>query len=346
MKSFWILGACVLGLAACSSSVGDGTGGSSSTGTKASGTGGAGGSYMPPEGSSTVVFGPVDVPAGVEKTQCVTKRLGNMGTIHVNQIHNQLIGVSHHMIVYKVADTVEQTTPYDCKPFTATADPTKGAPLMITQKHDETLTLPAGVAFTLDPNQMIRLEMHYINPTQQAASIEGRATFVPMADADFKDEAGFLFSGSPDINLAPNATATLDQFMKIPADLVGKSFFGFTGHEHQYGTGVTVSVATGKTDPGTPAYAPTNFSWSEPPTEYHDPPIVIPEGSGFHFVCNWNNTGTSTVKFGESANDEMCFFWAYYYPSVGARVCVHTDQIPGGYDTCCPGGPQAICSKL
>ena len=34
---------------------------------------------------------------------------------------------------------------------------------------------------------------------------------------------------------------------------------------------------------------------------------------------------TSRSKFGESANNEMCFFWAYYYPSKGAYVCVHTD---------------------
>ena len=27
------------------------------------------------------------------------------------------------------------------------------------------------------------------------------------------------------------------------------------------------------------------------------------------------------VRFGESANDEMCFFWAYYYPSHGTHVC-------------------------
>jgi hypothetical protein len=40
----------------------------------------------------------------------------------------------------------------------------------------------------------------------------------------------------------------------------------------------------------------------------------------------------------------MCFFWAYYYPSQGAFVCAHTDQVPGGYDLCCPGNP--VCGML
>ena len=35
----------------------------------------------------------------------------------------------------------------------------------------------------------------------------------------------------------------------------------------------------------------------------------------------------------------MCFFWAYYYPSKGAKVCIHSDKIGGGVDFCCPGSP-------
>ena len=54
--------------------------------------------------------------------------------------------------------------------------------------------------------------------------------------------------------------------------------------------------------------------------------------------------GIDTVGFGEGANDEMCFFWAYYYPSHGARVCVHTTQTGSPIDICCPG--SGLCSVL
>ena len=42
----------------------------------------------------------------------------------------------------------------------------------------------------------------------------------------------------------------------------------------------------------------------------------------------------------------MCFFWAYYYPSQGSKVCIHTQQAGGasGVDVCCPG--DSLCSLV
>jgi hypothetical protein len=118
----------------------------------------------------------------------------------------------------------------------------------------------------------------------------------------------------------------------LPLDpaLANSNFFALTGHEHKLGKNVQVWTATDQSDPGTPVYDVSNFLWSEPPTVYHDPPFKIPSGGGFKYSCQWvNNTG-QPVGFGESANDEMCFFWAYYYPSMGAKVCLQTGQFSQG----------------
>lgn len=286
--------------------------------------------------SFTVSFPTLTIPAGVEKTQCVVVKLGNTSTVHIGQIHNTLGSSSHHMIVYRVADTVEQKTPFDCIPFVDTLDPTKGAPLMITQKKDDMLDLPAGVAYTLQPNQLVRIELHYINATQSAQTLSATSTMI--TSHTFHDEADFIFIGNPDIQIAPNSTFTLGPtFYKLDQDIFGGAkFFAVTGHEHRFGTNVTVNTATSASDPGTSVYDVPNWTWSEPATVFHNPPFTIPSGGGFNFTCDWNNTSGQTVKFGESANNEMCFFWAYYYPSKGAYVCVHTSQ-RGGHDFCCPG---------
>jgi hypothetical protein len=323
-----------------------GAGGAAPTTTSGTG-GGATTTTTPPPGSETfsVTFDPVKLAPGEEDTKCVVKRVGNDKAIHVGQIHNALGAASHHFIVYKVADTEEQPTPFACKPFSDLLHPEKGTPLIITQKKDETLAMPAGVGVSFQPGQMVRLELHYINVTPNDVEATATASFTTVPDASFTDEADFLFVGDPDISLEPHSTKTLGPiYTPVPDDLADAKFFGITGHTHKFGTNVEVATAPDKQGADTPVYDVKNWTWSEPATVMHDPPFQVPKGGGFRLSCAWNNTSDQSVGFGESANDEMCFFWAYYYPSHGARVCAHTDQYGGGFDLCCPG--PAICSQL
>lgn len=283
----------------------------------------------------TVVFGPVMVPAGMERTQCVTKRLGNDGKLNVGSIHNELLGVSHHLIVYRVNDSIERAQPYDCESFTDATDPSKGSTLMITQKKDEVLTLPKGTAIVLEPNQMVRLEMHYINPSTQPSTVEAHATFHKLPDAEFEHEVGFLFAGGTDIDLAPGESGTLTAFITPPAELADKQFFAFTGHAHKLGTNVRVSMGIRGAGDMQPVYDVPDFQWSEAETVYHMPPKVLPQGAGFQVTCDWQNTSEKRVQYGVSAEDEMCFFWTYYYPTSGAKVCF-TGQDTQGATVCCP----------
>jgi len=293
----------------------------------------------------TVEFPATTVAAGAEDTQCVVKRLGNDELIRVHQIHNVLPTGSHHLIVYRTADTEEKLTPYPCEPFVDAIDPAKGSTVMVTQKHDETLTLPDGVGFTMPPGQMVRLEMHFINTSSAPLDVSATSTFVTMPAKQYKEEADFLFIGSPDIDIPAHSKATLGPvFFGLPDDLKDAKFFGITGHTHQWGTNVTVQAADSKDGPDKPVYDVPGWQWSEPATVVHDPPFTVPQGGGFRFTCDYNNMGANHVGFGESANDEMCFFWAYYYPSQGAYVCFHTTQIGGGYDLCCPG--NSLCNLI
>jgi len=289
----------------------------------------------------SLAFPKIAIDPGKEDTKCVVMRLHNEKPLHVGAIHNALSGSSHHLIVYRVNDTEEHLTPFSCAPFTDTLDPTKGSPLMVTQKADDTLTLPPGVGFTLDVNQMVRLEMHYINPSSSPRDVSASTTFTPISDDDFKDEAGFLFIGSPDISLPPRKETKLGPtYFELPDDLDGAKFFAMTGHEHKLGTNVQVAVTSGKSDPGRMVYDVPNWSWSEPKTEVFAQPITMNKGMGFQFTCSWNNVTDERVRFGESANAEMCFFWAYYYPNKGSLVCFHTTYVQketGGRDICCPG---------
>ncbi|MCW5790210.1 MAG: hypothetical protein KIT72_07305 [Polyangiaceae bacterium] len=325
-------------------SAGGGQGGTSGGGQGgAAGTagGGSGGTFTGETFSLTV--GPLAVVPGRENTQCVVQRLSNPTPIHVGMIRNVISSSSHHLIVYKTNDTEERTTPFDCTPFLETLNPEAGAPLMVTQKYEDELRLPEGVAFTLDAHQMIRIELHYINTTTADVDVTATTSFHTMNTEDFQHEADFLFIGSPDISIPPRSQATLGPlFFKLPAGYADVNFFAITGHTHQYGRNVTVERTAGRDAQGESVYNVPGWRWDEPETVQHDPPFKVPDGGGFNFTCQWNNTSDQTVRFGESANQEMCFFWSYYYPSQGAKVCVVSQEY--GVTECCPGGP--LCGLI
>lgn len=289
-------------------------------------------------------WGPLTVAPGVEDVRCVVLSLGNDTPLKIHQIHNVLGSTSHHFVVYKTPVTEEQREPLPCDSLQNLLDPDVGVPLMITQKAEESLTLPEGVAFELPAHQMIRLELHYINASDQPLDVEVTSTFVPMAESEFQYAADFLFMGNPDIEIPPGQSATLGPtYFPMWPEFFGAKFFGFTGHQHQWGTGVYVGMAASEDSLEVPVYDLPSFNWDEPETVYHDPPITMPEGGGFRFTCEWQNMSDSTVWFGEGVDDEMCFFWAYYYPSTAVKTCVHTDQF-GSLDVCCPGSPY--CSLI
>lgn len=316
-------------------------GGEASTGGGAGGEGGTGGGGA---GELSVTFGSVAVAPGEEHTRCVVKRLGNTAPIHVDRISNSLGGGSHHLIVYRSGEAVEQPEPFDCQPFTNLLKPDEGIPLVISQA-DDTLQLPAGVGFALEEAQMVRLEMHYINYTSEPIEVTATSTFHPMDEADFEQEAELAFFAETAVDLPPQSEVTTDPlFIPVPEQLSGAKFFAFTGHQHRLGTGIQVESAESAGGAGTVLYDPEGFSWAEPPTTYHDPPVEVAPGGGFRFQCAWKNTTAEQVTFGDSANDEMCLFYTYYYPSKGPVACAHTDKIGGGATFCCPGDP--ICEML
>jgi hypothetical protein len=299
----------------------------------------------------SMTWGPVSVPAGREDTQCIWMRLSNETEIKVYEMHNQLNPASHHLIVYKDdMDMTEQLTPTPCQPFTGALNTTGMiAPIAITQKHDDMIFLPNRVAYTFAPHQMVKLEMHYLNASDQTQQVQATVDFFVAKSEDIDYEASILFTGSPDINIAPGETKTLHQFFTVPAylDLSASKIFAITGHTHKLGTDVNVRVAPSKTGPMTEIYAPDPFKWDEPETKsYNGDPFSIPKDGGLDFECSWTNTTSQTVGFGESATDEMCFFWAYYYPSQGSKVCIHTEQYGGaqGLNVCCPG--DSLCSQI
>jgi hypothetical protein len=308
---------------------------------------------IPPPQTFRLSWGPVTVDPGVERTECIILDVGNDTPIDVHRIHNTLGLGSHHLVVYRDNAATAPTGLYPCAPFASSVSSNGNtAPMMITQKHDEELVLPEGVAYHLAAHQLLRLEVHYLNSTDAPLTIEASVELDTTTDVPITEHADFLFIGTPDIHLGPGETTTVDAFFTPPERLAAANYFAITGHTHQYGTNVTVGYGADSTATMTPVYDLDDFRWSDPETVVHTPAFQVPAGGGFQLTCEYTNTSGGPVEFGESANDEMCFFWAYYYPSVGSFVCAHTAElIEPGLDVCCPPEPgdavaEILCARL
>jgi hypothetical protein len=253
-----------------------------------------------------------DVAPGSEGTKCVRVRLGNQAPIHVGKIHNKLSTASHHFVVSTVEDTTLTEAPlFDCPPFRA---PLTGAPLVITQKHDDLSTMPDGVAYTIADNQLMHLELHYLNTSGETRDVSGESDLYPMEATANLQEASFLLVGNLDISIPPRSSHSKAAYQALPAAYEGVTFYALTGHTHRFGTNVTVGVAPSSSGEVTPLYRPDPFVWDEPVVTQLSPGVKVPAGGGFNYQCDWYNPTDNVVTFGESALTEMCFFWAYYYP--------------------------------
>jgi hypothetical protein len=261
-----------------------------------------------------------NVAPSVENTQCIKVRLPNAEPIAINRIVNELSSSSHHFVVSSIDDDKagdEQPDPFDCEPFRA---PLLGAPLTISQKHLDTYNTPAGVGYPLVAHQMIHLELHYINLSDKPVDIEAHTNLYPMAAGEMQQEASVMLVGDLQIQIPAKSSHTLGpKYQALPPTLEGVNIFAMTGHTHRLGTNVSVGTSPSVDGPVTSKYDLQDFVWDEPEVRTFSPAFQVPQGGGFTFSCTWNNPTNEPVIFGESANQEMCFFWAYYYPRKAKR---------------------------
>ena len=292
-------------------------GGSTATGDAAAAT--DAGVNVDPGSTLTTSIGPIDLPASAEKTVCIITHVDNADALFVTRMVVDLAPGSHHLIIYQAADNaVEQTTPTPCRPFSGITSGEK--PIMIVEKPHDDLVFPTNVALKFGPHQKVKLEAHYINTTAAPLQGSGSARFegLPPEKAVGIIESNLTFWGPLSFSLPPHAVSKGP--MTFQAGIAGTKGFALTTHQHRLGTHVRVWSSAQSGDMSTQIADTTD--WAEPPLYRLSPELSFNGTNGLSFQCEWNNTTDGTVSFGESANDEMCFTWMYYYPSHGFDICI------------------------
>ncbi|HEX3771337.1 MAG TPA: hypothetical protein VHV30_10750 [Polyangiaceae bacterium] len=261
----------------------------------------------------TASVGPIPLAPNEETTVCITMRLPNTEAVYIPRITVDLAPGSHHLVVYRSMATEENLTPTPCTAFQGILQG-QAVPLMITEKPSDDLTFPEGVALKIEPQQMIELEAHYINTGVTTLQGTGSAHFqtVPVTTANVI-ESDLAFFGTLGIVLPPGPQSVGPLFVTGQAGTHG---FALTTHQHRFGTEFKIWAATSASDVNHAPVADTK-DWANPPLYRLSPELDFDGNNGLAYQCNWNNTSNELVTFGESALQEMCFLWMYYYPSHG-----------------------------
>ena len=267
----------------------------------------------PPPPAATLTIKVPQVPPGGEDTQCVQIRMTNTAPVNVVKLHNTLSAGSHHFIVTALNDPMAPEAALKrCQGFGGAVT---GAPLAITQAHDDSVQLSEGIGYALKTGQVMHLEMHYINTTDRPIDISATTELFAAAPGAVLQDAAVMLLGTADIAIPPRSMMESPQkFLKLPAGMQGVKFYQITGHTHRMGTAVNVSLAANANMPLMELYAPKNYDWEAPESKPLTPHLTVPPDGGFLLKCAWNNTSDMQLGWGESALDEMCFFWGYYYP--------------------------------
>jgi Copper type II ascorbate-dependent monooxygenase, C-terminal domain len=309
-----------------------GTNGSTTGGTTGSSTGGTTGGNPP--APFTVSIGPFSLASADEIVKCAVVKIPTTVDTDVVNIQTTLLPGSHHLILYRTTATAEKA-PYDCSSFEGVFN--GDAPVFIAESAASEMQLPTGVAYHFTAGQFVLLEAHYINTTPATISAKGTVTLTPGGSGTYQ-AADIMMCGSYQAlqcNLGGGIPAgRADYALPVgfyngngfptggKVDLTKLKFFAFTSHEHHRGIDVKIwKSSSSNISSATQIY--DNTSWDNPPL------TVLPDnqlltfgaGEGFAWQCHYDSTADSQqVCFGESANAEMCFIWAYYYPSVGRFI--------------------------
>ncbi len=166
---------------------------------------------------------------------------------------------------------------------------------------DGTLHLPPGVAATLPATIDVVHEVHYVNASDQPIELYSRINAWTIPESEVTSG---IWGGSvrdEHINIPAEATAHTEWSRCVMNRDVEVLFLA--SHTHRRGVEFAIAPFDGETT-GDVFYR--NDDWHDPKIVQYDPPLIVPEGTGFEFSCTWKNEDAFAVNYGLNAEDEMC----------------------------------------
>jgi hypothetical protein len=259
------------------------------------------------------------VPAGDELFKC---RFGafpsDRGVIAVPSAESHYTPGSHHLLVYRTDltsipdDLPESWNCEDVKWFANVRGTYYEA-----QQPNEMRHLPEGIAHEFQPGEIVVMESHYINATEEDIDAHVELTLHTMDVRDVTDEAGSIFFNNVNIMVPPHANTSASMTCPISQDIHLALLWS-----HMHERGVRFQVTTDDPD-AADALGPLldEEDWSEPKAREYPggDAYVLHAGSHISTTCDYENDTDAAFVFGTSAKtNEMCILHGMYWPRMAS----------------------------
>lgn len=250
---------------------------------------------------------PFTIPAGEEKFLCFATTLDEDlvidGYVHAAQ------RFVHH-VVFSRAMAPEPDGLSECDTlFRFTWDP-----LFITGAGASEFLFPDGVGHRLEAGTQLVVQLHLLNADDESVTDSVAIEMRKAKSNDPKPLAPFVF-GSSEVSLPAQETTTLQMMCELPEDVQLVAAFP---HMHLLGRSMKFEVSHGD-EPMRTVFERTPFDFDDQHADLLD--LRLSKGDKTRVSCTYENTRDATVTFGESTNNEMCFFIGFAVGREGLSGC-------------------------
>jgi Copper type II ascorbate-dependent monooxygenase, C-terminal domain len=265
----------------------------------------------PPSGGQQLAMSTYDLAPGAEVYMCF-QFYSPDEPVAITKVQSISGPGIHHLVIYQASGENEPDAPHECNVVIKNS----WLPIWASGTASKDMTLPDGTGFTIQPHTQYILQAHLLNASDATMSIRAGIN-LSYDRGDTVIPAGLYALGTFDLDIPANTT----DFQRTIDCTPGKTMNVFTvfPHMHQIGTKLEVTRSNG-------AAPPADFYKIDPWTFGNQPmdPLstTIQPTDTLHATCHYDNHSSDPVVYGESSNNEMCFFLLYYYPYTGIDGCI------------------------
>ena len=195
------------------------------------------------------------------------------------------------------------------------------------QRDNQQITLPQGVAAPMTAPLLVIFSHHYVNATPDPIQINAVLNIETIPAEEVTDVASLIFTDIPELEVPSGEDRVFSRTCVVDRDV---EVALVSSHNHEWGECATMNAYDGDTEAVSPEPFFVNKSWEQPPILHFEPgSYSLKAGDGIHWACHYSNDTDRTLINDGTAEGEMCVFAAVVYPSLWTTAQVE-ETVMGG----------------